>query len=277
MDKLSSVLSVFSFSAGIIYSGQLCGLSAFDDPDARMGHIHFVKKGRLHVTLLGQETVILTAPALLLFPRPTAHVIEADKDIDTEIVCAEVHYGAGPNNPLTTALPPLVTLSLKDAKRIESAAQWLFEEAFSQLSARELVMNRLCEVVIIHLLRHVFATDQVNTGMMAGLSHPKLSKTLEALHANPAKDWSLLEMAQTAAFSRARFALVFRSTLGQTPGDYLAGLRIEIAKRLLQQGKPVGWVANEVGYVNASALARVFRNKTGETPKGWQKKTLEAC
>ena len=70
--------------------------------------------------------------------------------------------------------------------------------------------------------------------------------------------------------SRARFASLFKEVIGQTPSDYLAVLRIEIAKSILRQDRSVGWVANEVGYENASALARVFRSKTGLSPKEWQ-------
>jgi len=37
----------------------------------------------------------------------------------------------------------------------------------------------------------------------------------------------------------------------------------------LKQDKSVALVANAVGYENGSALARVFRNKLGVSPKAW--------
>jgi len=49
----------------------------------------------------------------------------------------------------------------------------------------------------------------------------------------------------------------------------LTDLRIAIAQGLLKKDKPVSLVANEVGYEHGSALARVFRKKTGLSPKEW--------
>jgi len=49
----------------------------------------------------------------------------------------------------------------------------------------------------------------------------------------------------------------------------LTDLRIAIAQGLLKKDKPVSLVANEMGYEHGSALARVFRKKTGLLPKEW--------
>jgi AraC-like DNA-binding protein len=76
-------------------------------------------------------------------------------------------------------------------------------------------------------------------------------------------------MAETALMSRAKFAALFKDTIGQAPSDYLTDLRIAIAQGLLKKDKPVSLVANAVGYEHGSALARVFRKKTGLSPKEW--------
>jgi len=44
-----------------------------------------------------------------------------------------------------------------------------------------------------------------------------------------------------------------------------------VAQNLLKKGKPVKLAANAVGYESASALGRVFRKKTGLSPKQWLK------
>lgn len=38
MDKLSAILNRFSISAGVFYTGSICGLSSFDDPNGNEGH-----------------------------------------------------------------------------------------------------------------------------------------------------------------------------------------------------------------------------------------------
>jgi AraC-like DNA-binding protein len=69
--------------------------------------------------------------------------------------------------------------------------------------------------------------------------------------------------------SRARFALHFQQVVGQTPMDYLTGWRVGLAMAELRRGRPVGQVAQQVGYASASALARVFGARLGVSPMAW--------
>ena len=274
MDQLSRILSQYAISTGVFYSGRLCGLSSFDKPGEQAGHIHLLRRGTMTIQEPGKEKVTLDEPTMVFYPRPAEHSIKSGLINMAEIVCAEVRYGCGPENPLANSLPPVLYLPLAEGSRVQHAAEWLFEEAFTKEKAKQLVMDRLCELLTIQVLRHVISSDQVNGGLLAGLSHPKLSKLLDALHKEPAGQWSLQEMAEVANMSRARFSLQFRATVGQTPGDYLASLRVDLAKNHLRQGQTVGWTANEVGFENPSGLARVFKSKTGLSPKEWQKRSI---
>ena len=49
MDKLSEILNRFSVSAGVFYLGNLCGLSNFDDPEAKEGRLHLFQSGQLNI------------------------------------------------------------------------------------------------------------------------------------------------------------------------------------------------------------------------------------
>ncbi|WP_461537286.1 AraC family transcriptional regulator [Spongorhabdus nitratireducens] len=269
MDQLSRVLERLSVSAGVFYSGKLCGLSAFDDPGSTTGHIHLLKTGQLTVKEKNKEPVVLTGPALLFYPRPYPHQITAEETDNVEIVCASVNFSSGAASPVAASLPPIICLQLDASDRINSAAQWLFEEAFGDHDARQTMMNRLCEVLVLELLRHVITSGNISSGLLAGLADTQLARVIDTIHQQPEKNWTLVELAEVAAMSRSRFAEHFKTVLGQTPGDYLTSWRIELAKGLLKKDKPVGFVANEVGYENASALARAFRKKTGFSPREW--------
>jgi len=52
-----------------------------------------------------------------------------------------------------------------------------------------------------------------------------LVKTINAIHADPSRTWTLEEMAALANMSRARFAVHFRKTVGSTPMAYLSEWR----------------------------------------------------
>jgi len=118
----------------------------------------------------------------------------------------------------------------------------------------------------------VLDNNIIQHGLLAGLAHPQISRVLTAMHKAPEKQWGLAEMAELALMSRSKFADAFKRTVGQSPGNYLIDWRINVAKVLLKQNKPVALVANAVGYENGSALARVFRKKLGISPKQWFEK-----
>lgn len=269
MDKLSDIVRRFSISAGVFYSGQLCGVTSFEDHENRIGHIHLLKQGRLTLSEVRKESVVVEEPSLLFYPRPTSHRISADQNVQTEVVCATVRYGTGSANPLSNSLPRLLIMPLDRNPRLKQTAEWLFDEAFTERNAKHIMMDRLAELLVIQIVRHLLETDQANSGMLAGLSHPQLGRALNAIHDHPEKSWTLQELASLSTMSRSKFADLFQKVVGNSAGDYLIEFRIEIAKNLLRKDKPVGLVANEVGYETASALARVFRKKLGMSPLEW--------
>lgn len=269
MDKLSEVLNHFSISAGVFYSGNLCGLSSFSGEGVEEGHLHLLESGRLDVYDHNGKKIEVTEPSVLFFPRPANHRLMAEEHDNAQVVCASINYGTGCKNPLANALPALVVIRLADAPTLQFATELLFKESVNEASGKSAMMDRLTEVFVIQLFRYVMDNDIVQQGMLSGLSHPQLSKAVVAIHQNPEKNWSLEELAELCAMSRSKFAELFKELMGQPPGDYILEWRVAMAQGHLKKGKPVGWVANAVGYENASALARVFRKKTGQSPKQW--------
>lgn len=269
MDPLSEILNRFSVSAGVFYSGQLCGVSQFDLNRGAVGHLHLLKTGKLTVVKAGREKIQLTEPCLLFFPQPTAHRLLADEDDRAEVVCAEITYGVGTNNPVANALPEMVLLQLSRCPGLMGVVSSLFEEVHDNRHGRGLVMDRLTEVLIVMLMRELVTQGVVKQGMLAGLNHPKLAPVLLAIHQNPRLSEPLAVLAQQAAMSRTTFIETFRDVLGVPPGDYILGWKISIAQSLLKKGVPISLVADEVGYSNTSGFSRAFRKKTGVSPKQW--------
>ncbi len=59
----------------------------------------------------------------------------------------------------------------------------------------------------------------------------------------------------------------FNTALGTTPGAYLQTLRLDLARRLLENGNlGVDETAHQVGYQNGSSFTRLFRKQVGMTP-----------
>ncbi|MCU7873173.1 MAG: AraC family transcriptional regulator [Candidatus Thiodiazotropha sp. (ex Lucinoma borealis)] len=148
----------------------------------------------------------------------------------------------------------------------------LFREASEDHCGRQAILDRLSEVLIIQLLRELMDQERIEVGLLAGLSDPRLANAINALHAKLSHTWTLEELASVANMSRARFATVFRETVGITPMAYLSEWRLSAARSLLLKGKSVQTIADLVGYSSASALSRAFAVRTGLSPREWRHK-----
>jgi AraC-like DNA-binding protein len=268
MDRLSTLLTHFGVNAGTFHSGAFCGTTAFDGHQVS-GHLHLLKSGEMSLKLGDERDQLLSEPTLMFFPRPYRHRLFATDASDTQLVCASLTFDGGAGNALAMALPDYLVLKLDQIPTLGGTLDWLFNEAFGEVCGREAMMDRLFEVLVIQLLRHILTSRQQTPGMMAGLADPRLAKSLSLIHDSPSKAWSVAELSSAANMSRASFAERFRSVVGQTPVDYLVSWRISLAQKRLREGKSIALIAEEVGYESPSALARAFRRKTGVSPREW--------
>jgi len=269
MDQLSQILQNLSFNADVFFSGNLCGIQSLGGSDSKKGHLHLLKAGVLTLVCEEGHKVTLDKPSVIFMPGPTKHQIIANESNEAELVCVDIDFQSGSGTALVNALPKLICLSIENADPLGNTARWLFEEAFNSKPGQQIIVNKLGDIFLIQILRHVLNEGIVIQGLLAGMAHPQLSKLMTAIHQQPQEPWTIDLMAEKALMSRAKFAALFKDTVGQAPSDYLTDLRIAIAQGLLKQELPVSFVANEVGYEHGSALARVFRKKIGVSPKEW--------
>lgn len=173
---------------------------------------------------------------------------------------------------MAAALPPVLILPINEVPGLGSTLTLLFEEADRARCGSRVVLDRLFDVVLVQLLRALLADDRERArgGLMAGLAHPRLARVLTALHRAPGEDWPLARMAAVAGMSRSSFAETFTRVLGTTPAAYLSAWRIDVACTELRAGRPVGLVADRLGYSGAAAFSRAFRERMGCTPSEWR-------
>lgn len=274
MDRLAGLLKHLSLRARVFNSGPLCAISNYRGEEGA-GHIHILKQGTLQLEFPGRQTQVIDEPTIIFLLKPTPHRL-APGAKGAHTVCGEFSFGTTTANPLQQAFDRPVLLPLHSISSLERTLDLLFEEAFTERCGQRAALDRLCELVIIHLMRHLMDQETVDTGLLAGFADQRLSKALIAMHEMPAKSWTLATLAKHAGMSRARFSAVFRDTIGQTPGDYLTCWRILLAQRLLRQGQELDLVAHSVGYSGPPALARMFKQRLGLSPTRWLKNTAFA-
>ena len=275
IDRLSAVLGHFPVQAQWLLSGPLCaGAQVTARPE--QGFLQLLRHGQLTLTQGQARRAVqrreLHTPTLLLYlpaPGPSWRSLPS---ADADITCATLHFVAGANHPLVRALPPLLAIPLQAVPGLDGALALLFAEAEQLRCGHRLLADRLCEVVLIQLLRWLLDHPEqggVSVGLVAGLADAALARALTAVHAQPGADWDVRRMAQQAGLSRSAFAARFKRLVGLSPADYLRDWRMRLAMQQLAQGQSVKCIADALGYANPSALSRVFAQRLGMPPRAW--------
>lgn len=274
-DRLASLLQHFSITAEVFHAGALCGINDLDAADT--GQLHLIREGEVDIVHGGATAARVVKPSLLLYPRPLAHRFVTDPERGADFACAHLRFDGGAANPIAAALPAFTCLPLDELAGADGVLALLFEEAFQRNCGRQAMLDRLFEVVLIQVLRHLMESGQTRAGMLAGLAHPRLRLALVAMHEDPAQDWSLESLAARAGMSRSVFANSFRDTVGCTPGAYLQQWRIGLVQRALRQGRALKIIAGEVGYGSEAALSRAFKAHSGLSPREWKRQAAAAA
>ncbi|MFF1408431.1 GlxA family transcriptional regulator [Streptomyces sp. NPDC058289] len=90
---------------------------------------------------------------------------------------------------------------------------------------------------------------------------------------HPGEDLSVEALAARAALSPRHFARAFRAETGVTPGRYVERVRVEHARRLLEEGgEGIAQVSRACGYANPEALRRAFVKTLGQPPAEYRRR-----
>ncbi|WP_286695569.1 AraC family transcriptional regulator [Spongiibacter sp. UBA1325] len=274
MDRLSYLLDHLNVSAGVFFTGQLCGLTNFEEKD--VGHIHVLRSGTMEVIGSDKQRLSIDEPSMIFSTRSHRHQLVGQENNGAELVCASVRFQTVNSSPVVDALPALVTLPLASVRGLDTFIEVLFAEADAQQEGSLAVMNRLMEVIFVAVLRHIISEGESSKGMLAALADPHLNRVLSYIGEQLNGDLSVEHLANIADMSRSSFIQHFKSLLSASPGEFVQHARITAAKKLILKDKPMSVICHNVGYDDASGFSRAFKKNTGITPREWKKLHLIA-
>jgi AraC-like DNA-binding protein len=171
---------------------------------------------------------------------------------------------------LVRLLPSVVHIRRDEAEaaRLHRIVELIGDEANARRPGRDLILERLVQVLLIEALRfRPAAAAKQEQGLVAGLSDPALARTLRGIHVDVARRWTVAALARTAGMSRAVFAERFARKVGMPPMQYVLEWRMAVAKDMLRRERPpLAEVAERIGYQSASAFSTAFARLTGVPP-----------
>ena len=170
-----------------------------------------------------------------------------------------------PDAVLVVSLLPRL-IHLRGVPRLAQLVRLLGEEAAQDAPGRDMILERLVEILLIEALRAAPA-EGTQPGLLQGLADPRIATALRRMHEDVAQPWTVEGLARAAGLSRSSFFDRFARRVGMRPMEYLNGWRMAVAKDLLRQpGLSLDEVAGRVGYGSASTFSIAFSRHVGMPP-----------
>lgn len=168
---------------------------------------------------------------------------------------------------LLKMLPPIVHIR-KEADR--EVMRWSMERMRQELLDPQpgsiLVAQQMAYTMLVQALR-LYVTEAPK-GWLFALADKQVSAAMSAMHGNPARRWTLKELAEQAGMSRSVFAQRFKETVGVAAMEYLTRWRMLLAgDRLVNTGDSIAEIALLLGYESESAFSTAFKREMGCPPR----------
>ncbi|HEY4066921.1 MAG TPA: AraC family transcriptional regulator [Burkholderiaceae bacterium] len=295
MDPLSQFMALLRPQGFSWKEGEPAGDWALSFPSTPGVAFCLISAGRCRLDLPGQQTVQLQDGDFLLLTAPPAWTLsngarttarpflEAIADPDrfasirngsedggTRLVGGHFSFDEINAALLKSLIAPVVVIRADtgDAARLHDVLRRISDEAASDRPGRELVLDRLLEIMLVEAIRHsADPLGKVHQGLIAGLYDRQIAIALRAVHADIRIGWSVEKLASVAGLSRSAFAERFARVVGIAPMSYVFHWRMTLAKDALREDNArVEQVAFAVGYSSASAFSTAFNRTVGCPP-----------
>lgn len=230
----------------------------------------------------GDFVLLPSTPAFTMFSRPGVDCVSVEPsdtavrhgdpkgDADFRMLGGAFQIEQVNASLLLALLPRLIHVRAaeSDTGRLARITDLIMEECAADRPGREMVIERLLEVMLVECLRGPgIGQDPLPAGLLAGIRDQALAVVLRAMHADVAAGWTVAGLAKLAGMSRSAFAARFSETLGCAPMEYLSRWRMTLAQDALSLGgKSLDRLAEEIGYESASAFSTAFRRRVGCSP-----------
>lgn len=299
VDPLADVIALLRPRA--VFSKVISGAGAWGVRYSAFGQPSFctLLEGRCLLAVQGQEPITLEAGDFVLMPATPGFTLSGfepvvpvaidalqaagvDADLrhgrpdgppDVRMLGGYFAFGSPDAALLVSLLPAL--LHVRGIDRLSVLVQLVREESTEQRAGRELVLGRLVEVLLIEALRSTTG-EGAPPGLLRGLADARLAAAMRLMHGEPARAWTVDELARQAALSRSAFFDRFSRAVGLRPMEYLLAWRMALAKDLLRRpGVALAEVAERVGYSSASSFSTAFSRHVGQAPGQYQNSTRQ--
>lgn len=228
------------------------------------GEIACVNSGRMHYgNAIGNEKCVVTSYLIDL-----NHLLTSGGETDSE------HMDGLCNGKIN--FPLLIDNHCENYSQILKAFLEIKNVYEKKNVSYELKLKSLLFDIFYYLdqIPHFYIHDEEWSKAKSKEKRGRIFATFDFLERNYMNQISIEDMANHVYLGKDAFYKFFKSMTGESPVDYLIGIRLSKAKEiLLRTDEPILDICFKTGFLNESYFIRQFKKRCGTTPKQFRMKS----
>jgi len=250
---------------------------------------HLLQPGNLALVPHGEGHRLLSepgVPAAELFDLPREQISERYEILRhgqggtaASLICGTVRFDHPAAHQLVRLLPKLICIEAWQSPQMEwiqSTLRLMATEAREMRPGGETIITRLADILVVQTIRSWMAEDPLaQTGWLGALQDKQIGYAILLIQRDPARGWTVASLAAEVAMSRSAFAARFKKLVGESPMQYIARWRMNVALTWLRnEDVSVGELADRLGYQSEAAFSRAFKRFIGVSPGAARRRSV---
>lgn len=197
---------------------------------------------------------------------------DADGEVTARFFCGAYRFEGDLCDGLLQSLPDTLRVRPAAGSTLRHTLDLMAGEMLRDAPGQQTLLDRLLDVALVQILRQHFETATTDApGWFRASLDPRIGEALRAMHSDPARAWTVAELAEHALMSRSAFARHFAQLVGTTPLGYLNDWRMGLAReRLRDSDDRLAAIAGSLGYASEFSFAAAFKRHHGTAPGRWR-------
>ncbi len=279
MDLLADILQLSGLKKRMLNQHLMEPDSSIKFPCNKSMGFHVVTQGEATIELSNKKKIYLKRGDLVLLARGLDHQLRATSAKTQTLLVSGVYQLW--NEPLHPFFKELEEFYVIHSEEVESGdplhqtLNLLSREVTSSELGSESIVQALLDVLFNLILRKIVKKNSLSQQSWSfATQNQQIAQTLELMHTDYRKEWTIDKLAKEVGLSRAGLAQKFKKSLGDTPLHYLTTLRVQKAMDLLSKTEDnIETIAESVGYKDAFGFSKVFKKYAGHSPKEFRKQS----
>lgn len=226
---------------------------------------YYLTEGSFSITIEGTEYTAQPGDWFFI-PAGTMHSYSNIPGVEMKKYW--MHFDIYPSANLLAPLQVAYKVNAADCSQVHA----LFQEFARLRKCKDLCDRLRLKAVILNLLAEYIRLADKNTPVVWGERDEDMRSVLAYIQVNFRRSLTTEELAEVCHMHPTHFIRAFKLRMAQTPHQYIADVRMEYARQLLDRSdRSVIQIAEDSGFYDLAHFSRTFKQYYSMTPTQYRK------